>query len=476
VAERLGPSSLLARAQARVSEAYMLTDDATAAIEWADRAIAMAEQTGPRSVLLAALVNKGTAMVEPNGPPSRARRREGLALLERVAAEAAASDHDLTLHRTLWNLMVNQVQSWPLERSWQVYRQLRAASERAGHAANNIGLAIRRAEIHLVEGDLHAAIAAIAEGRRLTRTRNPSSVFEFLLDPYEAELRIEAGELAAAEELLARSREALLSASQECDRVWYWTLHVSLAARRGDLDAVRAAAAQADAQVAAWWWGLGPAPSIGLIDALRAGLPPAEVRAMLAKADQLTGVAACSPQDRAWVEDLPLRTHLNAALLEAEGDLEAATGAYRRAAGVEDYRTPQLLADCHLGAARCLLALGRQAEARDHARQADRLLERWPGWRRDQTRALLRRLGATDGQPVAGPDVLTAREREVAALLVEGLSNGEVARRLFISTKTASVHVSNILAKLGMTSRAEVAAWAARNGLGPAPEPATADR
>jgi len=52
------------------------------------------------------------------------------------------------------------------------------------------------------------------------------------------------------------------------------------------------------------------------------------------------------------------------------------------------------------------------------------------------------------------------REREVAALLVEGLTNGELATRLFISPKTASVHVSNILAKLSMTSRAEIAVYA----------------
>lgn len=54
----------------------------------------------------------------------------------------------------------------------------------------------------------------------------------------------------------------------------------------------------------------------------------------------------------------------------------------------------------------------------------------------------------------------------MAALLVEGVSNAEIARRLYISTKTASVHVSNILAKLGMSSRAEIAAWAARGGIG----------
>jgi DNA-binding NarL/FixJ family response regulator len=53
----------------------------------------------------------------------------------------------------------------------------------------------------------------------------------------------------------------------------------------------------------------------------------------------------------------------------------------------------------------------------------------------------------------------------VAALLAEGLTNGQIAQRLYISTKTASVHVSNILAKLGMASRAEVAAWAVREDL-----------
>ena len=67
--------------------------------------------------------------------------------------------------------------------------------------------------------------------------------------------------------------------------------------------------------------------------------------------------------------------------------------------------------------------------------------------------------------PVEDDTGLSPREREVAALLAEGLSNAELARRLYISPKTAAVHVSNILAKLGMSSRAEVAAWAVRTGL-----------
>ena len=51
-------------------------------------------------------------------------------------------------------------------------------------------------------------------------------------------------------------------------------------------------------------------------------------------------------------------------------------------------------------------------------------------------------------------EALTPREVEVLALVAEGRTNGEIGRQLFISTKTVSVHVSNILAKLGATAAA----------------------
>ncbi|MGW7218058.1 helix-turn-helix domain-containing protein, partial [Streptomyces collinus] len=63
---------------------------------------------------------------------------------------------------------------------------------------------------------------------------------------------------------------------------------------------------------------------------------------------------------------------------------------------------------------------------------------------------------------------LTHRERDVLRLVAAGHTNRRIAQELFISPKTASVHVSNILGKLGVSGRGEAAAVAHRLGLFPA--------
>jgi DNA-binding CsgD family transcriptional regulator len=107
-------------------------------------------------------------------------------------------------------------------------------------------------------------------------------------------------------------------------------------------------------------------------------------------------------------------------------------------------------------------------------READRAAERMGAQPLlDDVRALARRARlslaeAADETPAAAgpaPFGLTDREREVLALVAAGRSNGQIATALFISPKTASVHVSNILAKLGVSGRGEAAAVAHRLGL-----------
>ena len=78
----------------------------------------------------------------------------------------------------------------------------------------------------------------------------------------------------------------------------------------------------------------------------------------------------------------------------------------------------------------------------------------------------MRSLGAKGRAGPRAAGLLTRREVEVLRLLGEGLTNAEIARRLFISPKTAEHHVSRVFAKLGLTKRSEAAAYAVRH-LGP---------
>ena len=71
---------------------------------------------------------------------------------------------------------------------------------------------------------------------------------------------------------------------------------------------------------------------------------------------------------------------------------------------------------------------------------------------------------------------LTPREKEVLDLLCEGLGNGEIAGRLVISEKTAKVHVSHILEKLGVRTRVQAVLAAGNGGTGLGPSPPVPDQ
>ena len=81
-------------------------------------------------------------------------------------------------------------------------------------------------------------------------------------------------------------------------------------------------------------------------------------------------------------------------------------------------------------------------------------------------------LAASLHAPRPAADTLTAREREVLTLIAEGRTNRQIARQLNVTERTARTHVSNILAKLQLTSRTQAALWAVQEGLAPARKPA----
>jgi non-specific serine/threonine protein kinase len=74
---------------------------------------------------------------------------------------------------------------------------------------------------------------------------------------------------------------------------------------------------------------------------------------------------------------------------------------------------------------------------------------------------------AEDAWRVGASPALTRREQEVATLVARGLSNREIAGRLFLSVRTVEVHVDRILTKLGFANRTQLAAWAHDEGLLP---------
>ena len=166
---------------------------------------------------------------------------------------------------------------------------------------------------------------------------------------------------------------------------------------------------------------------------------------------------------------------------EGRGWLARAEAEYRRASGENDPQAWQAVLDefgpayvyeiarTQWRLAEALAEAGRRDEAAEQWRQAahtaDKLKAR-PLRRALDDLARRARIGTAeprgDGAVLAS---LTSREREVLRLIAAGRSNREIASVLFIAPKTASVHVSNILGKLGAASRTEAAAIAHREGL-----------
>jgi len=463
--EQLEPCEERAAALAMVAQAHMLAEHAEDAVAWADRALVEAEACGSRAVRAQALVEKGTALHAVDG-----RRDEGIALLREGIRQAEAIGEHVVAARALNNL--GEFFSVHSREGRVLVDRLFAAAERAGYdAMTDSNYLLKRFELAASDGDLDSARAALAEIDAVTITRRCATNRGWRAGAV-ARMRIEEGRFDEALDVLRRVDDRLESADAE----WLAELAFEATVRAGDAEGARAQLAAITARPFRPKHAVWPESVLEpLLAALDLGADPSQLDAWLSSLEGRLAGLPWWPLARAVGDANAGRWHVAADRLATglaePGELELP--AY-------------LLGEPHGLAARALAQVGRVDAARAQALAGLAALATWPGWRRDRVAAALAALGPADGADGVDGAVrarveaaalggeaaeLTAREREVAALVAEGLTNAQVARRLRISPKTAAVHVSNILTKLGVANRAELAAWAVRAGLAGAAAP-----
>ncbi|MFB7249203.1 AAA family ATPase [Microbacterium sp. NPDC056234] len=260
------------------------------------------------------------------------------------------------------------------------------------------------------------------------------------------------GSVDEADQIRDEWMPALLRAAAMERQVWYYTIEsdFALAIARGDwvgaVDVISRMVADDDVALAnqrrlllEGSWAIAEARAAGV-----------EVGAEAAGIRQAWDTQPAALQDAAWT--IVLHSMLDGGAAELEAALVASAA---------DDMPAILRTAVRLELARALLAGGDRAAAAGHLADAERIAAEIGHDRLQRSAA---ELAARTGAHAAAPEdsELTARERQVLELVAEGLSNRQIGERLFISTKTASVHVSAILRKLGVASRTEAALVLAR--------------
>ena len=201
-----------------------------------------------------------------------------------------------------------------------------------------------------------------------------------------------------------------------------------------------------------------PALNAGLVDAhLACGdIDQAEVTAGL--------LLNTPPQQHP--QTMALAERANGLVASARGESELAAQRLRRAvAEFEGLSLPFEAARARYELARTVMGTDRSIAGVEAGRALEELERLGAARDADQVAALLRELGVATKAGPRQAGQLSQRERDVLALLPRGLTNPEIAERLFISPKTVAHHVSSILAKLNLKTRTEAAAFAATYAL-----------
>jgi DNA-binding CsgD family transcriptional regulator/tetratricopeptide (TPR) repeat protein len=440
-------------------------DDLDGAQELAERAVAASAAVGATAQHADALITLGSARVyEGDATNGLAAMREGVALAERHdlptvavrgyvnlsdaqemlgrhedAAQAARTGIEVAARigqaRTYGAMMAGNLAE-PLMRLGQWRDALDLITESIAEDPGGVfasSLLLQRSELLAWQGDLAGARRDLNEARR-QYGHGSETQFTLPMAYIEAELARAADDLPAARKCV----QAGLARPISGFAVRYvWPL-IWLAAR------VEADAATAPA-----------APAASDRDAL------ATVRTLTATVPNLT------PPARAY----QALAAAELARLDGRNEADAWTAAWTAAtvaARTADEAFLLAYSLFRLAEAQCATA---SPAALATAQECLRLADHLAATTANDVRALARRTRLKLEPPAAQapeqstPFRLTDREHEVLTLVAEGLSNGQIAAALYISPKTASVHVSNILAKFGVASRTEAATFAYRAGL-----------
>lgn len=430
LAESMADSVARVQAFADLAQHHMLRSRKADAVTLADRAIAIATEVGAEAAnaALQARAERACALIGSDGGEARSIAvRELLA----VAAEAEAAGNHLVASRAMNN---TPIQHLAVDARAHVERW-RRVSERAGvSCAGEDAYRWSLLQVALLEGDREAF----------------ESQLESALEEHEDACKINqlAAVFAISEGQYGEARRAAMRMPPADESSPY-----ALAERNGLLALTDLLDSGHAEPFKLWLTGVPADPEA---EHFALDMILLHLSALFAAGLQIDVLAFLQRDDLVQT----FEPAYSGVLSELNEKWDEADAFYAEALSTGMCRTVGEQTEVHLARAR--VAEARLfGSGRPHLEAALAHLTSWPGRQRD---AVQHMLGSAhrDGRPT---HALTPRERQVATLVTKGLTNGGIAERLFISTKTASVHVSNILAKLDMSSRTQIAAWVSAGGL-----------
>ena len=447
-------SGWIARAQTLLSSAVdssergwvalnlgMFEGDRTRKERYFDEALEVARDRGDTDLEFVTLAYLGASLVHGG------RTEEGMALLDEALAAVAGSEVDdfFVLEEIFCQLFAACEYAYDVTRADQWIRIGEVIAERRRLPAVSAFCRTHYGGVLTAAGRWAEAEDALTQAVRLWNVGQRSGLRRGALVRL-ADLRTRQGRLEEAEQLLHGLN---VDAEPEAARPLA-AIHLAREATSLAADVLERALTRVDPSDAA------AAPLLALLVDVHLAADRWDLAE--AAAEQLAACAARHGTD--YLIGVAALARGRVCLASGTGDPQACL---REAlAGFARAQMPVELARSRLELASVLLT-ERPEVALAEARAALDAFERLQAARDvDAAAALLRSLGARTPSNRKGDGPLTKREAEVLDLLGHGLSNPEIADRLYISRKTVEHHVGNVLAKLGLRSRAEAAAYAVR--------------